>query len=176
MSAAGGRERLPSNATGLRCCPEYSLAGIRTQWHSRWIGKLDSYLLSATILGNTYLPGKSIYTYVWRTSRGGQVKICLYVFVFSFLTVLPLELQRRIVDSSMLNRDLWLLALPGITYLVVLLIQGVLKYGLNMAKGECWRRLHVICVNESSNGNSTVPMQTKYRPSALWILERQYLC
>lgn len=80
--------------------------------------------------------GKSIYAYVWRTSRVGQIKICLLVSLVALLIVAPLELQRRIVDIAVLNHELWLLMLLGFVYLVVLLIQGGLKYVLNLVKGR----------------------------------------
>jgi len=80
--------------------------------------------------------GKSIYAYVWRTCRTGQIRICLLAGLVAFLSVLPLELQRRIVDSVVSEPDLLLLAALGSTYLVVLLIQGGLKYLVNLIKGR----------------------------------------
>jgi len=80
--------------------------------------------------------GKSIYAYVWQTSRASQIRICLLVSLVALLSVAPLELQRRMVDSAVSKHELWLLVLLGFGYLVVLLIQGGLKYILNLAKGR----------------------------------------
>lgn len=80
--------------------------------------------------------GQSIYAYVWRTCRKDQVRICVLAALVAFLSVLPLELQRRIVDSVVSQPDLWLLVLLGSIYLVVLLVQGGLKYVTNLLKGR----------------------------------------
>ena len=80
--------------------------------------------------------GKSIYSYVWSASRKDQLKICALVVLVAFLSVLPLELQRRIVDSVVSRPDVWLLVLLGTLYLVVLVIQGGLKYAINLLKGR----------------------------------------
>ena len=80
--------------------------------------------------------GRSIYAYVWQTSRNSQIKVCFLASLVAFLSVLPLELQRRIVDSVVTNREVWLLVLLGSIYLAVLLVQGGLKYCLNLFKGR----------------------------------------
>ena len=80
--------------------------------------------------------GRSIYSYVWRTCRKDQVKICLLVGLVAFLSVIPLELQRRIIDSVVSRPDVWLLVLLGCIYFVVLVIQGGLKYAINLLKGR----------------------------------------
>jgi len=80
--------------------------------------------------------GNSIYAYVWQICRAGQIKICLLVCLVASLSVAPLELQRRMVNSAVSNHDLRLLVLLGFAYLAVLLIQGGLKYSLNLVKGR----------------------------------------
>ena len=50
--------------------------------------------------------------------------------------MLPLELQRRIVDNAISGHELWLLVLLGFAYLALLVIQGALKYLLNVVKGR----------------------------------------
>lgn len=78
----------------------------------------------------------SIYSYIWHTTRSGQIKICLLVAVVAPLTMAPLELQRRIVDHVVSSHELWFLAVLGSIYLGVTLVQGGLKYRLNLAKGR----------------------------------------
>lgn len=77
-----------------------------------------------------------LYAYVWRTSRGGQIRICLLIALVTPLSMAPLELLRRIVDHAIVGRRLGLLALLAAIYLAVVLVQGALKYGLNLAKGR----------------------------------------
>jgi len=78
----------------------------------------------------------TLYGYIWQNSRRGQVVLCLLTVVVSFLTTLPLELQRRIVDDALPDRRLPLLLLLSGAYLGVLLLQGGLKYSLNVYRGR----------------------------------------
>lgn len=78
----------------------------------------------------------SLYAYVWKTSRKGQLRICLLVALVTPLAMVPLELQRRIVDLAVGSRDLQILAVLGLIYLTVALLQGGLKYLLNLSKGR----------------------------------------
>src|SRR3546814_13762345 len=61
-----------------------------------------------------------------------QVWICLLAVVVAGLTAIPLELQRRIVDEVMRDREMALLWLLAGGYLAVLLVQGVTKYAMHM--------------------------------------------
>jgi ABC-type multidrug transport system fused ATPase/permease subunit len=79
---------------------------------------------------------RSLYAYIWRTSRRWQIQIILLIGVISPLAMAPLELQRRIVDHAVGGHALWLLAVLGLAYLGVVLAQGGLKYVLNIAKGR----------------------------------------
>lgn len=78
---------------------------------------------------------RALYIYVWRTSRTKQIIICLLTMILSPLSMVPLELQRRIVDYALGERNLGLLAILAGTYLIVVCVQGSLKYLLNMIKG-----------------------------------------
>src|SRR5437016_123466 len=78
---------------------------------------------------------QALYRYVWRTSRSKQIAICLLTMVLAPLSTVPLELQRRIVDYALGERNLGLLALLGAAYFAVICLQGALKYLLNMIKG-----------------------------------------
>ena len=79
---------------------------------------------------------KNLYAYIWQTSRREQIALCILTVVVSFLTAAPLELQRRIVDNALPERQLSLLFLLGAAYLAVLVVQGGLKYGLNLYRGR----------------------------------------
>lgn len=78
----------------------------------------------------------SLYSYVWQISREAQIRICLLVAVVAPLTAVPLELQRQIVDHAVASHEVWLLAAFGAAYLAVILVQGGLKYLLNLGKGR----------------------------------------
>lgn len=77
-------------------------------------------------------PAASLFGYVWRMSGSHQVWICLLAVVVAGLTAIPLELQRRIVDEVVRDREMALLWLLAGGYLAVLLVQGVTKYAMHM--------------------------------------------
>ena len=77
-------------------------------------------------------PATSLFRYVWRMSGRHQVWICLLAVGVAALTAVPLELQRRIVDEMVRDRQLDLLWLLAGGYLAVLLVQSVAKYILHL--------------------------------------------
>jgi ABC-type bacteriocin/lantibiotic exporter with double-glycine peptidase domain len=77
-------------------------------------------------------PVASLFAYVWRMSGRHQVWICLLAVAVAGLTAVPLELQRRIVDEVVKDRQLDLLWLLAGGYLAVLLVQSAFKYFLHM--------------------------------------------
>ncbi|HZF32181.1 MAG TPA: ABC transporter ATP-binding protein [Candidatus Angelobacter sp.] len=78
----------------------------------------------------------ALYAYIWQNSRRGQIILCVLTVAVSFLTAVPLELQRRIVSDALPAGRLPLLLLLSAVYLGVLLVQGGLKYGLNVYRGR----------------------------------------
>ena len=79
---------------------------------------------------------KNLYTYIWRNSRREQAILCVLTLTVSFLTAAPLELQRRIVDHALPAASLSLLLSLAAAWLALLLIQGGLKYELNVYRGR----------------------------------------
>jgi len=77
----------------------------------------------------------SIYGFIWRTSRRGQLMVCLFSGLLIPLAAVPLDLQRRMVDTALGDKDLRLLIFLGLLYLGAILAQQGLKYGLNIARG-----------------------------------------
>src|SRR3546814_18453734 len=61
-----------------------------------------------------------------------QLWICLLAIVVAALTAVPLELQRRIVDEVIKDRETAMLWTLVGGYLAVLLVQGGAKYALHM--------------------------------------------
>ncbi|HTO81599.1 MAG TPA: ABC transporter ATP-binding protein [Methylomirabilota bacterium] len=78
---------------------------------------------------------QDLYTYIWRTTRREQVVLCALTLVVALLTALPLELQRRIVDHALPEKRLPLLFWLAVAYLGLLVVQGGLKYALNLYRG-----------------------------------------
>lgn len=83
----------------------------------------------------TFRLSQDLYRYIWRTSRSGQISICILTMILSPLMMVPLELQRRIVNEIIPARNVWLLVILGCTYLGVVCLQGGIKFWLNMLKG-----------------------------------------
>lgn len=78
---------------------------------------------------------RSLLVFIWQVSGRRQILLCLLTVVVSLLTTLPLELQRRIVDDAIHGHAVGLLLLLAAAYLGVLLVQGGLKYLLNVLRG-----------------------------------------
>lgn len=75
---------------------------------------------------------KSLYRYIWSVNPRGQIKlIVLTAFVFP-LSMVPLELQRRIVNDAISGEDFNLLLLLGFGYLALMVVHGGLKFLLNI--------------------------------------------
>jgi len=84
---------------------------------------------------------KSLYAFIWQSSRRQQIWLVLVTLMVTPMSMIPLELQRRIVDDAIHDQNLrYMLLLCGI-YLAVLLIQGGLKYALNVYRGSLVERV-----------------------------------
>jgi ABC-type multidrug transport system fused ATPase/permease subunit len=77
-----------------------------------------------------------LYAFVWQESRRQQVAICALSMVLAPLMIIPLEIQRRIVNGALVEGNVSLLAWLCIAYFGIIFLQGSIKFGLNMAKGE----------------------------------------
>ncbi len=79
---------------------------------------------------------KDLYRYIWRETGRAQIQISLISAAAFGLTMVPLELQRRIVNQTiaegLIDSLIWLSAL----YLLVVLLQSGLKYWMNVARGR----------------------------------------
>jgi ABC-type multidrug transport system fused ATPase/permease subunit len=74
----------------------------------------------------------TLYRYIWRISSRRQLWLVLLSSVVFPLTMVPLELQRRIVNNAIGKRDLHLLGVLCLLYVAVVLTQGGLKYVMNV--------------------------------------------
>lgn len=83
----------------------------------------------------------SLYAFIWRSSRRQQIWLTLITLIVAPMSMVPLELQRRIVDEAIKDRNLrYMILLCGV-YLIVLLMQGGLKYWLNVYRGSLVERI-----------------------------------
>jgi ABC-type bacteriocin/lantibiotic exporter with double-glycine peptidase domain len=77
-----------------------------------------------------------LYAFVWRTTRKLQIRICFLTALLSPLALVPLELQRRIIDNVTTARDVRVLIELGLAYLAALIALGAFKYALNIQRGK----------------------------------------
>lgn len=82
------------------------------------------------------MPRTSLYHYIWQTTKKRQLLILFFTGLLVPLAMVPLELQRRIVDDAVTSGKLRDLFTLGAAYLAVVLLQGGLKYLLNLTKGK----------------------------------------
>jgi ABC-type multidrug transport system fused ATPase/permease subunit len=83
---------------------------------------------------------ESLYHYILRISRHGQINLGVMCLVIAPLAMVPLELQKRIVDDAIVGKDFDLLLILGAIYLGVTLLHVVLNFALNYyggLVGEC---------------------------------------
>src|SRR5580704_6425689 len=104
----------------------------------------------------------NIYRYVWEASGWHQLPLVALTVCVSLLEVVPLELQRRIVDDAVKNRDYWfILVLCGV-YAGAVLLQGGAKLVLNIYRNwvgenavrELRRRVHALVEATSAASSS----------------------
>src|SRR5258708_12914359 len=77
-----------------------------------------------------------LYTFIWQEGGRPPVRRCLLTGVVVPLSTVPLELQRRLINDALGARNAGtLLVLCGL-YLLGILLQGGLKYALNIYRGR----------------------------------------
>jgi ABC-type bacteriocin/lantibiotic exporter with double-glycine peptidase domain len=106
--------------------------------------------------------GRNVFAFAWRQSRRHQPWLCLLAALIFPLTMVPLELQRRIVDRAIGNQNLDLLLWLGAIYLAVALLQAGLKYLLRLYRGWSASVPSSVCAGRSDPG---APQGSRARPS-----------
>jgi ABC-type multidrug transport system fused ATPase/permease subunit len=104
----------------------------------------------------------NIFRYVLATSGWHQLVLVLLTMAVFLLEVVPLELQRRIVDDLVKHRDWWLVIVLCAVYAGVVLVQGSAKLVLNIyrswvgerATRDLRRRVHVLVSSTSPASSS----------------------
>ena len=111
----------------------------------------------ARAIGVVKMP-RNIFRYVLKTSGWHQLFLLLLTVGVFLLEVVPLELQRRIVNDLVKHRDYWLVIVLCAVYAGVVLVQGGAKLVLNVyrswvgerATRDLRRRIHVLISSPSS--------------------------
>jgi ABC-type bacteriocin/lantibiotic exporter with double-glycine peptidase domain len=110
----------------------------------------------------TGLPS-NIYRYVWETSGWHQLPLVALTVCVFLLEVVPLELQRRIVDDVVKNRNYRFVLVLCTVYLGSVVFQGGIKLVLNIYRNwvgeravrELRRRVHALA--EATSAASSGP-------------------
>jgi ABC-type multidrug transport system fused ATPase/permease subunit len=76
------------------------------------------------------------YRYIWKVSGRQQVLLSLFAVALFVVQLVPLELQRRIINNATERGEYRVIAMLCLVYLLVVLVQGGLKYALNMYRGS----------------------------------------
>jgi ABC-type multidrug transport system fused ATPase/permease subunit len=74
----------------------------------------------------------TIYGYVRRVSARHQVALVLLSVTVFLLSVVPLEIQRRIINDAIQNRSVDAVVWLSLAYLAFALLEGGIKLGLNI--------------------------------------------
>ena len=109
----------------------------------------------------TALP-HNIYRYVWEASGWHQLPVVTLTVCVSLLEVVPLEVQRRVVDNVVKHRDYWSILILCAVYLGAVLLQGGAKLVLNVYRSwvgesavrELRRRVHSLVDATSAESSS----------------------
>ena len=80
-------------------------------------------------------PASSLLKFVWRLSGWHQVFACLAAILLTLLNLVPLELQRRIVNEVVETQDVEQLVRFGTFYVVVILLHQIGKFYLRLYQG-----------------------------------------
>jgi ABC-type multidrug transport system fused ATPase/permease subunit len=93
----------------------------------RWIGAYAFALETRMV--------KELYRYIWKVSARDQVLLSLLAIAVFLIELVPLELQRRIVNGAVEGREFELIGLLCMAYLAVAAVQGGLKLVMNVYRG-----------------------------------------
>lgn len=80
-------------------------------------------------------PDETLSRFVWRASGAHQFYVGSIAIAVALLNFAPIDLQRRIVDVAIANRDVGTLAFLGALYLGIIVSQAGLKYVLLVYQG-----------------------------------------
>jgi ABC-type bacteriocin/lantibiotic exporter with double-glycine peptidase domain len=79
---------------------------------------------------------RDFYRYIWKVSGRHQVFLSLLAVALFVVQLAPLELQRRIINGATQRAEYSAIAVLCFIYFFVVLVQGGLKYALNLYRGS----------------------------------------
>jgi ABC-type bacteriocin/lantibiotic exporter with double-glycine peptidase domain len=79
---------------------------------------------------------KDLYRYIWTISARGQIVLSVLSIAIFLLELVPLELQRRIVNGAVEQRGLEFVVILCLVYVAVALLHGGLKLALSVYRGS----------------------------------------
>jgi ABC-type bacteriocin/lantibiotic exporter with double-glycine peptidase domain len=79
---------------------------------------------------------KDLYRYIWKVSARDQVLLSLLAVALFLLELVPLELQRRIVNGAVEGRGFEFVGMLCLVYVAVTLLHGGLKLLMNVYRGS----------------------------------------
>jgi ABC-type multidrug transport system fused ATPase/permease subunit len=83
---------------------------------------------------------RELYTYIWRVSGRQQLYLSLLAVGVFLIQLVPLELQRRIVNEATERADFRVIAWLCAVYVAVVVVQGGLKLATNVYRGAVSER------------------------------------
>ena len=75
---------------------------------------------------------KNVFRYVFAVSWPHQIALIILTVVAFLLEIVPLEIQRRVVNNLVKERPFQLIVTLGAAYASAVLVQGATKLGLNV--------------------------------------------
>ena len=90
--------------------------------------------MTVVLIGAGRLPN-TIFRYVFVVSWPHQIALVILTVVTFLLEIVPLELQRRIVNNLVKERPFQLIVTLCAAYAGAVMIQGAIKLGLNVYRG-----------------------------------------
>lgn len=99
--------------------------------------KLSSFVKGPLDVGTSAdaSPASSLSKYVWHMSGWHQAVACCGAIVVTLLNLVPLELQRRIVNEVVEGQEVQLLVQFGTFYAVIIVLHQVAKFMLRLYQG-----------------------------------------
>lgn len=80
-------------------------------------------------------PPDRLLRYIWRISRWHQIGLGVLALALTFVALVPLELQRRIIDDAIIPGDRGMLMELALLYLAAIFVHNVLKFIMKWSQG-----------------------------------------
>ena len=85
---------------------------------------------------------RDLFRFIWQVSRHSQITLALLAVGVLLLDLVPLELQRRIINGALHRQEVSLLVELCLLYGTVALVQGGTKFALNLYQSAVGERVN----------------------------------